>query len=62
MFCPESLKYHLGLSESYLIEALKQPREDSYTYTLIKASSVMIYTLADVKREKSNLINNDDCY
>ena len=46
---------HTGLSGKFLIEALRQSREDAYSYTLIKACTVMIYTLADVMRETSDV-------
>ena len=46
---------HIGLSGKYLIEAIKQSREDAWSYTQIKATTVMVYTLADVMRELADV-------
>lgn len=54
-FCPTTIVDRLGLSGTFLIEALRQSREDAYSYTLIKACTIMIYTLADVMREASDV-------
>ena len=37
------------------MDGIRQSLDDSYSYTLLKASAVMVYTLADVQRKQSDV-------
>ncbi|XP_063685364.1 uncharacterized protein LOC134819365 [Bolinopsis microptera] len=54
VFTPKTLIDRQGTKGTFLIEAIKQSREDGFAYTLLKAANIMIYTLADIARAKSN--------